>query len=167
MILAAAFFLGAGRAGESPTMQTLLPAVVPVPLFPRAVAASSAAQQAATIAGPAIGGLIYALSPTAVYTICFSLFAAAATQLAFLQLRARGDADAGHARPASSPASPTCGSNRILLGIITLDLFAVFLGGATALLPIFAKDVFDAGPDRPRHAARRARGRRAADHGRR
>ena len=50
---------------------------------------------------------------------------------------------------------------------MTLDLFAVLLGGATALLPIFAKDVFDAGPTGPRHAARRARGRRAADHGRR
>ena len=98
LILVAAFFLGAGRAGESPTMQTLLPAVVPTRLFPRAVAASSAAQQVATISGPALGGLIYALNPTAVYAICFAMFALAATQLAFLQIRAGGDADAGHAR---------------------------------------------------------------------
>ncbi len=61
----------------------LLPGVVPTALFPRAVAASSAAQQVATITGPAVGGLIYALNPTAVYAICFALFAAAATQLAF------------------------------------------------------------------------------------
>ena len=145
MILAAAFFLGAGRAGEAPTMQTLIPAIVPVGLFPRAVAASASAQQAATIVGPAIGGLIYALSPTAVYTLCFLLFAAAATQLAFLR----------YERAASRPPVTLAGffagirfmrNNRILWGIIILDLFAVLLGGATALLPIFAKDVFDAGP---------------------
>ena len=146
MIFAAAFLLGAGRAGESPTMQTLLPAVVPVPLFPRAVAASSSAQQAATIAGPAVGGLIYAFSPTAVYSICFLLFAAAATQLAFLR----------YERAASRSPVTLDGffagltymwRNKVLLGIMTMDLFAVFLGGATALLPIFAKDVFDAGPE--------------------
>jgi MFS family permease len=145
MIFAAAFLLGAGRAGESPTMQTLLPAVVPVPLFPRAVAASSSAQQAATIAGPAVGGLIYAFSPTAVYSICFILFAVAATQLAFLR----------YERAASRPPITLEGffagltymwRNKVLLGIMTMDLFAVFLGGATALLPVFAKDVFDAGP---------------------
>ena len=145
MIFAAAFLLGAGRAGESPTMQTLLPAVVPVPMFPRAVAASASAQQAATIAGPAVGGLIYAFNPTAVYSICFLLFALAATQLAFLR----------YERAASRPPITLEGffagltymwRNKVLLGVMTLDLFAVFLGGATALLPIFAKDVFDAGP---------------------
>jgi MFS family permease len=146
MIFAAAFLLGAGRAGESPTMQTILPAVVPVPLFPRAVAASSSAQQAATIAGPAIGGLVYALSPIAVYTTCFVLFAAAATQLAFLRYER-----AGTSRPPVTLESFFAGvaymwRNKILLGVITMDLFAVFLGGATALLPIFAKDVFDVGP---------------------
>jgi MFS family permease len=145
LILVAAFCLGAGRAGEAPTMQTLLPAVVPAGLLPRAVAASSAAQQVATITGPAVGGLIYALNPTAVYVICCAMFAAAATQLAFLKYER-----------AVSRLPVTLGGffagiayirrNRILLGIITLDLFAVLLGGATALLPIFAKDVFDAGP---------------------
>jgi len=145
MIFAAAFLLGAGRAGEAPTMQTLLPAVVPPTIFPRAVAASSAAQQTATITGPAIGGLIYAFNPTAVYTICFVLFAAAATQLAFLQY------ERATSRPAVTLAGFFAGvgymwRNKILLGILTLDLFAVFLGGAMALLPIFAKDVLDVGP---------------------
>jgi MFS family permease len=145
LILIAAFFLGMGRAGESPTMQTILPGVVPTALFPRAVAASSAAQQVATITGPAVGGLLYALNPTAVYAICFGMFAAAATQLAFL-----------HYERATTRIPVTLAGffagiaymrkNRILLGIITLDLFAVLLGGATALLPIFAKDIFDTGP---------------------
>lgn len=144
LILAAAFLLGAGRAGESPTMQTLLPGVVPTALFPRAVAASSAAQQVATITGPAIGGLIYAFNPTAVYTICCVMFVAAATQLAFLTY------ERAITRQPVSLSGFFAGigymrRNRILLGIITLDLFAVLLGGATALLPIFAKDVFDAG----------------------
>jgi MFS family permease len=145
LILVAAFFLGMGRAGESPTMQTILPGVVPTALFPRAVAASSAAQQVATITGPAVGGLLYALNPTAVYAICFCMLAAAATQLAFLHY------ERATTRMPVTLAGFFAGiaymrKNRILLGIITLDLFAVLLGGATALLPIFAKDVFDTGP---------------------
>jgi len=145
LIFTAAFFLGAGRAGESPTMQTLLPAVVPTALLPRAIAASSAAQQVATITGPAVGGLLYALNATAVYAICCGMFAAAATQLAFLTY------ERAVTRPPVTLAGFFAGisymrRNRILLGIITLDLFAVLLGGATALLPIFAKDVFDVGP---------------------
>jgi len=145
MIFAAAFFLGAGRAGEMPTMQTLLPAVVPIALFPRAAAASSAAQQCATITGPAIGGLIYALSPTVVYTLCFVLFVAAAAQLTILRIERTA------ARPPVTAAGLFAGirylwRNRVLLGIVTMDLFAVFLGGAYALLPVFAKDVLNAGP---------------------
>jgi MFS family permease len=145
LILTAAFFLGAGRAGEAPTMQTILPGVVPISLFPRAVAASSVAQQVATITGPAVGGLIYAFNPTAVYTICCVMFAAAATQLAFLHY------ERAVTRTPVTLAGFFAGisyirRNRIVLGIVTLDLFAVLLGGAWALLPIFAKDVFDAGP---------------------
>jgi MFS family permease len=145
LILASAFLLGAGRAGESPTMQTLLPAVVPFALFPRAVAASSSAQQAATIAGPAIGGLIYVLSPSAVYTICFVLFAAAATQLAIMRYE-RVVVRSPVTLAGFFGGIAYLRRNRTLLGIFTLDLFAVFLGGATALLPVFAKDVFDVGP---------------------
>ena len=126
-------------------MQTILPGVVPTSLFPRAVAASSAAQQVATITGPAVGGLLYALNPTAVYAICFVMFAAATMQLAFLHY------ERALSRQPVTLAGFFAGiaymrKNRILLGILTLDLFAVLLGGATALLPIFAKDVFDAGP---------------------
>jgi MFS family permease len=145
LILVAAFFLGAGRAGESPTMQTLLPAVVPTALFPRAVAASSAAQQVATITGPAVGGIIYALNPTAVYSICFVMFAAAAAQLAFLRYE-RAISRLPVTLTGFFAGISYIRRNPILLGILTLDLFAVLLGGAMALLPIFAKDVFDVGP---------------------
>ena len=147
LILTAVFLLGAARAFEAPTMQTLLPAIVPVQLFPRAVAASSSAQQAATIGGPAIGGVLYLVSPTMVYVVCAALFLCAALQLAFLHV-ARAPV-AG--RPPITPEVFFAGvsfirHNPIVLGVITLDLFAVLLGGATALLPIFAKDVFDVGP---------------------
>jgi MFS family permease len=145
LILTAAFFLGAGRAGEAPTMQTILPGVVPRGLFPRAVAASSVAQQVATITGPAVGGLIYAFNPTAVYAICCVMFAAAATQLAFLYYE-RATTRTPVTLTGFFAGISYIRHNRIVLGVVTLDLFAVLLGGAWALLPIFAKDVFDAGP---------------------
>jgi MFS family permease len=146
-ILTAVFFLGAGRAFEATTMQTVLPSIVPPKLFPRAVAASSSAQQAATIGGPAIGGFLYLVSPTIVYAICFALFICAALQLAFVKMQRA----APSGRPPLTIEVFFAGvafirRNPIVLGVISLDLFAVLLGGATALLPIFAKDVFDIGP---------------------
>jgi MFS family permease len=147
LILTAVFLLGAARSFEAPTLQTLLPAIVPMHLFPRAVAASSSAQQAATIGGPAIGGVLYLVSPTMVYVVCAALFLCAALQLAFLHVRRAPVAG----RPPITPQIFFAGvsfirHNPIVLGVITLDLFAVLLGGAMALLPIFAKDVFDVGP---------------------
>ena len=141
-ILAAVFLLGAGRAFEAPTNQTLLPAVVPSALFPRAVAASSTAQQTATIAGPALGGILYYVSPTSVYAICFLLFVCAALQLCFVKIE--------RVVPGRQPLTlqtffagvSYIRENKIVLGVMSLDLFAVLLGGATALLPIYAKDVF-------------------------
>jgi MFS family permease len=148
-ILTALFFLGAARAFESTANQTLLPAVVPARLFPRAVAASSSAQQAATIAGPAVGGLLYALSPGVVYSIAGAMFVLAAAALIFVLVMRTEHSLA--ARPPLTFKVFFAGigfirRNKIVLGVISLDLFAVFLGGATALLPIFAKDVFDVGP---------------------
>jgi MFS family permease len=145
-ILVAVFLLGVGRSFEAPTMQTLLPAIVPAALFPRAVAGSSTAQQVATISGPALGGFLYLFSPTMVYSVCCAMFLAAAVQLAFVKI----------GRVASVRPPLTLGAffaglsfirhSPIVLGVMSLDLFAVLLGGATALLPIFAKDVFDVGP---------------------
>jgi MFS family permease len=147
LILTAVFFLGAARSFEAPTLQTLLPMIVPEHVFPRAVAASASAQQAATIGGPAIGGVLYLVSPTTVYVVCAALFLCAALQLFFLKVQRAPVAG----RPPITPEVFFAGvsfirRNPIVLGVITLDLFAVLLGGATALLPIFAKDVFDVGP---------------------
>jgi MFS family permease len=145
LLFVAVFFLGAGRSFEAPTTQTLLPSVVPSALFPRAVAASSSAQQAATILGPALGGFLYVASPGLVYGACALLLAGAALQLCFLRYER-----APFARPPLTLRSFFAGvsyirKNRVILGVISLDLFAVLLGGVTALLPVYAKDVLGAG----------------------
>jgi MFS family permease len=142
-ILAAVFLIGAGRAFEAPTNQTLLPAVVPAALFPRAVAASSTAQQAATIAGPALGGFLYYVSPTSVYAICFLLFVCAAIQLIFVKIVRLVSGRQPLTLQTFFAGVSYIRENRIILGVMTLDLFAVLLGGATALLPVYAKDVFE------------------------
>jgi MFS family permease len=141
-ILAAVFLIGAGRAFEGPTNQTLLPAVVPAALFPRAVAASSTAQQAATIAGPALGGFVYYVSPGSVYALCFLLFVGAALQLVFVKIERQVPVRQPLTLQTFFAGVSYIRENRIILGVMTLDLFAVLLGGATALLPIYAKDVF-------------------------
>lgn len=145
-LLTAVFCLGAARAFEGPTNQTLLPALVSPTLYPRAVAASSSAQQVATIVGPAIGGLLYGVSPSFVYTVCSILSLLAVVFLFFIDYQR-----APTARPRMSLATFFAGlayirENKIVFGAILLDLFTVLLGGATALLPIYAKDVLDVGP---------------------
>jgi hypothetical protein len=146
-ILTAVFFLGAGRAFEATTNNALMPAVVPAELFPRAVAATSTTTQVATISGPAIGGLLYAVSPTVVYAVCAGLFLCAAVQVVLIQV----ERVVASTRPPLTLRTVFAGlsyirQNRIVFGVIALDLFAVLLGGATGLLPIYAKDVFDVGP---------------------
>jgi MFS family permease len=146
LILGVAFILGVARAFEVTVMQIVVPNLVPLPLVPRAVAGSATANQAATITGPALGGLLYAASPLVVYGVCLALFAAAA--LLTLTIRMERSAPsrepmtlatffAGFAFIRRSPA---------IFGVISLDLFVVLLGGVTALLPVFARDVFAAGP---------------------
>ena len=140
------FVLGAARAFEAPTLQALLPRLVPLPILPRAVAGSASANQTATIAGPAIGGLLYVLSPTLVYAICCALFLAAGMLISMIRVervapkREKIDLERLFAGIAYIRKKP------IILGATSLDMFAVLLGGATALLPIYAKDILMTGP---------------------
>jgi MFS family permease len=140
------FVLGAARAFEAPSLQALLPGIVPLPLLPKAVAGSASANQAATIAGPAVGGLLYAFSPTLVYAICAALFIAASFLISLIRTqrtaprREKMNVEVLFAGIAFIRKKP------VILGAISLDLFAVLLGGATALLPIYAKDILHAGP---------------------
>lgn len=141
LIFVLAFLLGAARSFEMPATQALLPNVVPPGLFPRAVAASASATQAATIVAPAVGGLLYALGSTWVYgpTVVLYLIACLLT----LSLDAlRQQPQPGRANLDSLLAGIRFIRSRPdILGAISLDLFAVLLGGATALLPVFAKDI--------------------------
>ena len=134
------------RAFETPTLHALVPSLVPPRLLPRAVAASATANQTATICGPALGGLLYAFGPTTVYLTCTAVFVAASV-LASLLPR---DTRPREKKPVTF-ANLFAGFSYIrhhpvLLGAISLDLFVVMLGGVTALLPIYARDVLHTGP---------------------
>jgi MFS family permease len=134
------------RAFELPVMQALLPSIVPMTILPRAIAASATAQQTAIISGPAIGGLLYLLGPVTVYLTCAAVYAIAAVLVSYIELIS----DTRDRRPITLE-SVFAGfsyiwNRKILFGVMSLDLFVVLVGGITALLPIFAKDILNVGP---------------------
>ncbi len=145
-LFAAIFVIGAARASELPTMHALMPQLVPPQLIPRAAAASASSNQTAIILGPALGGLAYALGPGLVYALAAAGFIAASLLISAIRI----------ARPAPARERPSLASlfggvafvrrHPALMGAISLDLFAVLLGGATALLPIYARDILRTGP---------------------
>lgn len=147
LLFAVVFMLGCARAFELPTGHSLVPALVPARLLPRAVAAWTSANQVAVICGPALGGLIYAVQPVMVAALCVAFFIGSVTLVSLIKIK--GNVVAGREPPTFR--SVLAGFDYIrrrrrLLGVITLDLFVVLLGGATALLPIFAKDILAVGP---------------------
>lgn len=136
--------LGALRAFQMPAQQALTPCLVPAKLMPRALALSSAGLQAAIIAGPALGGLLYVAGASVTYGASALLFALACALTASIRYEhqpvARDmslDEMLGGLRYIAQ--------RKVILGAMTLDLFAVLLGGAVALLPIFAKDLLQVG----------------------
>ncbi len=145
-ILAAVFVFGAARAFQQPTQQTLLPLIVPASLLSRAVAASSSSNQIATIVGPAIGGLLFAVSAPLVYALCALFYFGAAVLTSLIKVERTPPNRAPVTFETVFAGIAYIRKQPVVLGAITLDLFAVLLGGATALLPIFARDVFDTGP---------------------
>lgn len=146
LIFAIVFVIGAAKAFEGPAYQALISALVPLKDLPNAVAWNSSALQTAMVAGPALGGLFYVAGPGVVYTLS-TLLLGLATVLVFL-LRPRPVALAPRGMSWSSVLAGIgfIHSRPAILGAISLDLFAVLLGGATALLPIFARDILQVGP---------------------
>ena len=146
LLFAAVFCIGCARAFEMPTAHSVVPSLVPARVLARAVAAWASANQVAVICAPALGGLLYTLSPTLVTALCAFLFLCSIALVTLVRVE----------RPLEKRDPPTLASalagfsfirhNERLLGVITLDLFVVLLGGATALLPIYAKDILQAGP---------------------
>src|SRR5262245_56628098 len=146
LLFVSVFIIGCARAFEMPTAHALAPTLVPPMLISRSVAAWTSANQRAVICGPALGGLIYAISPVLIGFICLIFFACSMTLVTLVRAR-------GPSPPREPPtfASVLAGlhyirSRRRLLGVITLDLFGDILGGATALLPIYARDILAVGP---------------------
>jgi MFS family permease len=145
-ILLVVFLGGCARAFEFPTMQALLPSLVPPSLLSRAMAAGSSASMTAMIVGPALGGFLYVAGADVVYGISALLFLAAA----LLIWRVRLERPPQKREPATfKTLFAGIGFIRqrpVILGAISMDLFAVLLGGATALLPVFARDILHTGP---------------------
>ncbi len=148
LVYPALFCLGSARAFGGPANSSLLPQIVEKSALSRAVAMSTTVFQAATIAGPALGGLLYAFIGIKVFAVC-ALLGGAATPFVLAIRWPEGRLGASEPNPAERSASAGLRyiwSNKVVLGAISLDLFAVLLGGVTALLPIFARDILHVGP---------------------
>jgi MFS family permease len=144
-MLALLFLSATARAFELPAMQALLPGLVPTVLLPRAIAASAGAQQTAVICGPSLGGLLYGLGPTLVYVVCTVVFIAASVLIGGVQVT-RKDAPKPLSVETLFAGFSYILRRPVVLGAVSLDLFAVLLGGVTALLPIYARDILHTGP---------------------
>jgi MFS family permease len=150
--LALAAGAGTVMAIGIPAARAMPPTLVPAQLLPSAITLRSIASQTAQVLGPALGGLLYGVSPTLVYALsaCMCLLASAS----MVMVRAR---PVGHAAAPAVPAAPGIESvleglrfvrrTQMILGAILLDLVAVLFGGAVALLPVFAKSILHVGPE--------------------
>ena len=145
-ILAILLLTGTARAFETPTLHALVPSLVPATLLPRAIAASATANQTAIVCGPALGGLLYVLGPVAVYGVCTAVFVLASVLVSLLPAAPRAGGRLPFSIANLFAGFAYIGSHRVLLGAVSLDLFAVLLGGVTALLPIYARDILHTGP---------------------
>jgi MFS family permease len=145
-IFAAVAVIGTAKAFENPAAAALLPAVTPEGMLQRGTAVSAAVFQVAVITGPAVGGLAYAVAPAVPYGLMGAFWFVASLLNGAITLD----------RPVAGREPPSLASvfagvrfvrhNPAILGTISLDLFAVLLGGATALLPIYARDILHTGP---------------------
>lgn len=141
-----AALLGVARAFVSPALGALAPNLVPKGILPTAIALSSLAWQSGTVIGPAMGGYLYAAASWAAYAVSGGLFL-----ISLLMLFLIGPVPVANRKFTGSPWAQMVDGlhyvrrNRLVLGAISLDLFAVLLGGATAMLPVYARDILQVG----------------------
>lgn len=147
-LFAVAALLGVARAFASPALQALAPNLVPAAVLPTAIVFSSIAWQAGAVIGPPLGGYLYAANAGAPYAAAAALFITAFTAMLLIGPVPRTSLDRSR-NPWRQMVDGLhyVGRNRLVLGAISLDLFAVLLGGATAMLPIFARDILKIGPE--------------------
>ena len=145
MLLGVAVLFGAGRAFFAPANTAMGPMLVPRELLPRSIAWNSLAWQTASIAGPAAGGILVAISPAHAFVTALILYACSALCVALIRKNTKPKTQPGSRWTLIKEGLTYVWREKIVFGAISLDLFAVLLGGATALLPVFARDVLHVG----------------------
>lgn len=139
---------GAARVFNGPALAAIAPNIVPPGLLPKAIALGSIAWQVGTVIGPAAGGLLFAWQPSFPYFLSAVLLIASGLLIATLPpIRAKHEGPPAHPLRQMVEGFQFVRGERFLLGCVTLDLFAVLLGGATAMLPVFARDILAVGPE--------------------
>jgi len=146
LILSISVVLGMARAFQMPAQQALTPLLVPQELLQGAIALSSSGMQAAVICGPALGGVLYVAGATTVYASSLLLFLLAGGLTLVVRYRHQASTLAANWGTVLAGVAFVW-QRKLLLGATSLDLFAVLLGGATALLPIYARDILHTGPE--------------------
>ncbi len=146
LILGISVVLGITRSFQMPAHQALTPLLVPQRMLQPAIALSSSGMQAAVICGPALGGLLYTTGAHTVYICCAALLLFSGVLTMQVKYTHRASSLAASLRSVLAGAEFVW-HRKALLGAISLDLFAVLLGGATALLPIYARDILHTGPE--------------------
>lgn len=148
LLFAIAAMHGAARVFVGPALGAIAPNIVPAELMPRAIAINSIAWQAGSVAGPALGGLLFATHPALPYAVSAGLLLLSCLGVAMIRkLPPPQFARDVHPIRQIVDGFTYVWNERFLLGCVTLDLFAVLLGGATALLPVFARDILHVGPE--------------------
>jgi len=147
ILFGVAALLGVARAFAGPALGAMAPNLVPREILPNAIALSSTAWQAGAIAGPALGGILYDMVPHWPYALSAALFAFSAACLFSIGPLARTAIKPGSPLRQMIDGLSYVRRNRLVLGAITLDLFAVLLGGATAMLPLYARDILQVGAE--------------------
>ncbi|WP_072391348.1 MFS transporter [Hyphomicrobium sp. CS1GBMeth3] len=137
---------GVARAFMTPAMQSLFANLVPRESFANAVAWNTSAMQASFTIGPAIGGLLYGISSLVPYAVAFAMFVIAAVMTILIPKPPQKTSSEPRSIETMLAGFSYIRSNPVVLGAISLDMFAVLLGGATALLPVFARDILEVGP---------------------
>lgn len=138
--------LGTARAFMNPAAQSLAPNLVPPEALSNAITVNTSAWQFSSIAGPAAGGLLYGISPTIAFGTAATLIVVAIACVLMIPKPAQVRGQQATSLETMFAGFRYIFSNRVVLGAISLDMFAVLMGGAVALLPIYAKDILHAGP---------------------
>ena len=145
-IFAVLLVIGIARAFYAPASQSLAPNLVPARDLPNAIAWNSTSWQTATIVGPVAGGLLYGLGATAPYVTAVAFLVLATIAIFLVPQPLQRSRVGGQSWETLVAGFSYVRRQKIVLGAISLDMFAVLLGGAIALMPVFARDVLDLGP---------------------